>query len=80
MVKEKKAISSASVKLKSTVYVESVSPKGAPSIGIICTKDQAVQIATNLLSVAHDITSKGMIILTGWNKRRNVVSIIRNKK
>ncbi len=73
--KVKKAISSASAKLRSMLSVKGVSPKTAVTIGLILTPDQAKELAAYLLACAYAKNAKGDIYVTG--KPDKNVTIIR---
>jgi len=72
-------ISSASAKLRSLVYVRSISPRDVKTCGIIMTKDQAIKLASYILAVAEADNAKGLIYVTGRPKE-NTVTVIRGIK
>jgi hypothetical protein len=72
---QKVCISSASAKLRSSVRVHGVSPKTAPTCGIIMTTDQAVELASYILAVARASNAKGLIYVTGRPKDKSVTVI-----
>ena len=68
-------ISSASAKLRSSVHVHAVSPKDAPTCGIIMTRDQAIELASYILAVAGASNAQGLIYVTGRPKEGRVTVI-----
>ena len=72
-------ISSASAKLRSSVHVHAVSPKSAPTCGIVMTRSQAIELASYILAVAGASNAKGLIYITGRTKE-NSVTVIRGIK
>lgn len=77
----KLAISAASTKVKSTVYVKAISPKNASSIGITLDKQSAYELATNLLVVCQNSDANGVIHVTGYSPNNKPhISIMKRKK
>ena len=71
-------ISSASAELRSLVHVTAVSPKdeSVQTCGFTLTDDQAIELATYLLAVAHAKNASGLIRVTGRSSS-NTVTVIR---
>jgi len=76
---EKQCISSKSAKLRSDVYIEKVSPRTVSNCGFRMTKEQAIVLATNILAVAGASNAEGLILVTGYQKSKQV-TIIRQIK
>jgi hypothetical protein len=57
--------SAASIRVKSTVSVQTVSPSDAKSVGILLSKRQALELARNLLVLASSDDIQGDIVVTG---------------
>lgn len=72
-------ISSASAKLSSAVKGATISPKDVPTVGIIMSKQQAIELATYILAVAGAANANGKIYVTGYPKD-NRVTVIRGLK
>jgi len=79
--KKKKAISPASVQMRSTVKIKAISPKGESStsktIGLVMTAEEARELGANLIAVSYDRNTTGDITATGKKKSRTV-TVIRN--
>jgi hypothetical protein len=70
--KPKQAISSASARLKSRVYVHALSPQDVKTCGIGLTKEQAIELATCILAVAQASNAEGLIYATGHSSQKAV--------
>jgi hypothetical protein len=57
--------SAASIRVKSTVSVQMVSPADAKSVGILLSKKQALELARNLLVLGASDDIQGDIVVTG---------------
>ena len=58
--------SAASIRVKSFVRAQKVSPAKAKSVGISISKKEAIQLARNLLILAISDELQGDIVITGY--------------
>jgi hypothetical protein len=57
--------SAASIRVKSTVRVQKVSPAKAKTVGILLSKKEALELARNLLVLGCSDAIQGDIVITG---------------
>lgn len=57
--------SAASIRVKSIVRVQKVSPEKAKSVGVLVSKKEAIELARNLLVLACSDDIQGDIVITG---------------
>src|SRR5713101_9723393 len=57
--------SAASIRVKSIVRVQKISPAKAKSVGILISKKEAIELARNLLVLACSDEIQGDIVITG---------------
>ncbi len=57
--------SAASIRVKSLVRVQKISPAKAKSVGILLSKKEAIELARNLLVLASSDEIQGDIVITG---------------
>ena len=67
--------SAASIRVKSTVAVQMVSPAEAKSVGILLSKKQALELARNLLVLASSDDIQGDIVVTG-HPRKGLLTVL----
>lgn len=65
----------ASIRVKSTVYVQTVSPAEAKSVGILLSKKQALELARNLIVLATSGDIQGDIVVTG-HPRKSLLTVL----
>jgi hypothetical protein len=71
--------SAASVRVKSLVRVQKISPAKAKSVGILISKKEAIELARNLLVLACSDEIQGDIVITGHPSQR-LVTVLGYKK
>ncbi len=67
--------SAASIRVKSIVRVQKISPAKAKSVGILVSKKEAIELARNLLVLASSDEIQGDIVVTG-HPEKGLVTIL----
>jgi len=79
-----KNISPASVRLKSICRAKVVYPRMAKTTGLVLDRENAIQLATGLLALAHDTKGEGEFVITAMNVRggpgRRQVNVVKRIK
>jgi hypothetical protein len=71
--------SAASIRVKSIIRVQMISPETAKSVGILISKKEAIELARNLLVLACSDDIQGDIVVTG-HPGKGLVTVLGYKK